>query len=207
MAFTYFFRDLQALEIMVDKTIPFAVGKNSIKIWDAGCASGEEPYTMAILLAEKMDKYAFKKLKIIATDLDISNQFGKIIQNGVYPYDKLKRMPEKYFKKYFSKYDEKDNFQISKEIRDKIVFKKEDLLTLKAPESDFSGIVCKNVLLHQSPAQRIDIIKMFHQSLNNNGMLVMEHTQKIGKESSHLFESMASNAQVYKKRVWWEFKN
>lgn len=200
MAFTYFFRDLQALNIMIDKFLPHTAGRSSIKIWDAGCASGEEPYTMAILLAEKMDKHTFKKLKIFATDLDISNQFAKIIADGVYPYDKLKRMPEEYFKKYFSKYDDKNNYQIADILREKIIFRKENLLTLKATDTNFSGIICKNVLLHQSPAQRIDILKMFHQSLADNGILVMEHTQKIGEESKHLFEAVVSNAQVYKKR-------
>jgi len=199
MAFTYFFRDLQTLDIIVKHLVPFVSGKQKIKIWDAGCASGQEPYTLAILLAEEMNPFALKNVKIYATDLDISNQFGEIIRTGIYPYQELQRIPKDLFEKYFIKYDNEHNFQISKELRHMISFKREDLLTLQPVDNDISLVLCKNVLLHQTPAQRVDIIKMFYNTLSKGGFLAMEHTQKLPDELRNLFEPVVSNAQIYKK--------
>lgn len=199
MAFTYFFRDLQTMEVIVDNLLPAVSGQRNIRIWDAGCASGQEPYTMAILLAEKMNQYAFRNLKITATDIDISNQFEKVILEGIYPFDQLKRIPEKIFKKYFKEI-EKEKYQISLKIRDRIEYRRENLLDLKSPGNGFSLILCKNVLLHQSYDQRIEIIQMFHKALNRGGFMAMEQTQKLPEECSSLFEAAASNAQIFKKK-------
>jgi chemotaxis protein methyltransferase CheR len=199
MAFTYFFRDLQSLKIAVNEMFKDVGGKRNINIWDAGCASGEEPFTVAILLAEKMNPYGFKNVKIYATDIDISNQFGEIIKTGIYPYEKLKRIPANLFSKYFQKYDENENYQIMPIINNRLIFRRENLLTLKPVANDCSLIICKNVLLHQSYQQRIDIVKMFHSALSEKGVLVMEHTQKLPNETNELFTQVVSNAQVFRK--------
>jgi len=198
MAFTYFFRDLQTLDLVVDQLLPTIYGRQSIKIWDAGCASGEEPYTLAMLLAEKMG-FSYKNIKIHATDLDISNQFGKIIKNGVYPYDKLKRIPKNLFGKYFEQSSLSNHYRIKKVVRDRVKFSREDLLSLKPGSNGFSLIVCKNVLLHQNSSERSLIIKMFHKSLIRGGLLAMEHTQKLPYNVRCLFEPVTNNAQVYRK--------
>lgn len=202
MAFTYFFRDLQTLDIAVEKILLSSIKGREVKIWDAGCASGEEPYALAILLAEKMNPEDFKKLKIYATDLDISNQFEKIIKEGIYPYEKLQRMPNEYFVKYFKPTGADKKYQIDKLLREKIIFNKDNLLNLNPPSSDFSLILCKNVLLHQSYEERIEIIKMFHKSLLQKGVLAMEHTQKLPEELKNYFDQAVFNAQVYEKKVF-----
>ena len=101
MAFTYFFRDRQTLDFIVEHLAPFVASRSKIKIWDAGCASGEEPYTFIILLAEKLGKYLFKNVEVHATDIDISNLFEDIIRKGVYPYEKVQRIPPELLEKYF----------------------------------------------------------------------------------------------------------
>ncbi|MEI7596477.1 MAG: CheR family methyltransferase [Bacteroidota bacterium] len=199
MAFTFFFRDLQTLEYVVDELIPRVAGRSKIKIWDAGCASGEEPFTLAILLAEKMGQFSFKNIEIHATDIDISNQFGEIILNGIYPYDILQRIPKPLFEKYFDKIDDK-NYQINYKIRSKIIFKREDLTQLKPSDNDFSLIICKNVLLHLSPAQREEVISMFHKSLMPNGILATEQTQKMPDKLSDKFVPISTHAQIFEKR-------
>ncbi|HPB55993.1 MAG TPA: CheR family methyltransferase, partial [Candidatus Aminicenantes bacterium] len=68
MAFTFFFRDNHTLEQLVKHLLPTVQGRSNIKIWDAGCAMGPEPYTLAILFAEKMGKFAFKNVRIDASD-------------------------------------------------------------------------------------------------------------------------------------------
>ncbi len=200
MAFTYFFRDRQSLDYTIDHMVPFVKGKNMIKVWDAGCASGEEPYTFVILMAEKLGKHAFKNLEVHATDIDISNRFDKLIQDGIYPYERLKRIPPDFFKKYFQKINGSGSYQVVSDLRSRIKYKREDLLSYKATDSGFSLVICKNVLLHQTPEQRIRILEMFYDALLHGGFLVMEHTQKLPEELHEKFEPVISNAKLYRKR-------
>jgi chemotaxis protein methyltransferase CheR len=198
MAFTYFFRDKQTLDFIVEHLVPLVTGRSRIKIWDAGCASGEEPYTFAILLAEKMGKYIFKNVEIHATDIDISNQFGEIINNGIYPYSQLQRIPEYLFLKYFNKIDGKeDSYRISDDLTSKIRYKRESLLSYTPTSTGFSLVICKNVLLHQTYEQRVKILEMFYNSLAEDGLLAMEQTQKLPDELADKFKPLVSNAQLY----------
>ena len=79
MAFTYFFRDLQTLELICEYALPYLKTKSYIKVWDAGCAMGPEPYTLAMLIREKVGNMYYRNVKITATDLDGSNLFEEII--------------------------------------------------------------------------------------------------------------------------------
>jgi chemotaxis protein methyltransferase CheR len=199
MAFTFFFRDIHTLEQVVKKFIPIVEGRRNIKIWDAGCAMGPEPYTFLILLSENLSYWTFKKVQMDASDLDESDTFGKIITEGIYPYDELKRMPEDVFKKYFYKYDENGKYKIDDNIKSRITFHKHDLTTLKPINSGYNLIICKNVLLHLHPDMRIEVYKMFHSVLDTDGLLVTEQTQSLPDEVKNLFESLASDAQLFKK--------
>lgn len=75
MAFTFFFRDAQTLSLAIDHFLPFVQSRQTITIWSAGCAMGQEPYTFAILLRERMGPHLFRNVKIFATDIDIYNQY------------------------------------------------------------------------------------------------------------------------------------
>ncbi len=200
MAFTYFFRDLQTLELICEYALPYLKTKRYIKVWDAGCAMGPEPYTLAMLIREKVGNMYYRNVKITATDLDGSNLFEEIISNAIYPREQVERIPKEIFDKYFVKADKTDHFQIVEEIRKAVVFQKHDLTTLKSVGSDFGIIICKNVLLHFSEQQRIDVIKMFHESLMDGGFFATEQTQKLPDEVKHLFEPVVSNAQLFRKK-------
>lgn len=200
MAFTYFFRDFQTLDLVVDYLVPEVTGRSEIKIWDAGCASGQEPYTFAIMLAEKMNRYALNNVKFYLTDIDLSNLFADIIEKAIYPAEELQRIPKDLFEKYFEKVEDGKYYQVVWNLRKKMIFSRESLLTYKPVTTDVSLIICKNVLLHQQPEQRVEIIKMFHQALLPGGLLAMEQTQKMPHELEGLFEPLVANAQLYKKK-------
>ena len=85
MAFTFFMRDQPTLEHAADHMIPYASGRSRIKIWDAGCALGQETYTIAMIFAEKMNPFGFKNLRIDATDHDSANNFGDVVTAATYP--------------------------------------------------------------------------------------------------------------------------
>lgn len=199
MAFTYFFRDLQTLEVIRDYALPYLSSKQYINIWDAGCAMGQEPYSLSMVLCEKLGYMYFRNVKILATDIDESNLFENIISEGSYPEEQIQRIPKEIFNEYF-KHDNKDGyFKLNEEIRKSVTFKKHDLLSLVPPKKNFGLIICKNVLLHFNEDQRINVIKMYYDSLIEGGYLAMEQTQKLPKEVQHLFKAVVSNAQVFKK--------
>ena len=199
MAFTYFFRDWQTIEDGIKHVIPATSGMSRITVWDAGCASGQEPYTLAIGFAEKMGKYAFRNLSILATDIDGSNLFQEIIAKGEYAYEDLQRIPADIFAKYFQAAETEGRHVVIEEVRRRVAFLKHDLLSLAPPCHSCSLVVCKNVLLHFSPQERCNVIRMFHSILHGGGYLMMEQTQGMPKECQGDFQRVADNAQLYRK--------
>lgn len=198
MAFTYFFRDSQTLEMLAKFLVEYSSGRSHIKIWNPGCASGQEPYTFAIMLAENMGKFAFRNLTFHTTDIDISNQFEEMIKQGIYIYEELQRIPPELFKKYFTNIGG-DKYQVDMNIRSRMQYHRHDLTTLNPIDNNYSLVLCKNVLLHLQHYQRVEVIKMFYNSLAEGGLLTMEQTQKLPDEVSHLFHPIVSNAQIYLK--------
>jgi len=199
MAFTYFFRDKLTLELVIRHVLPTLRTQRYINIWDAGCAHGPEPYSLAIMLRESMSHMLFRNVRIYATDIDTCDQFGRIITEGLYPEDQIKRVPREIKRKYFVKSDSPGCHRLVDEIRARVSFVKHDLLSLEPVRTGFSLIVCKNVLLHFTPQQRVNVIRMFHSALRDGGFLVTEQTQKLPRENEDLFAPMITAGQIFKK--------
>lgn len=199
MAFTYFFRDSQTLDTIVKNVLPTMQGYQYIRIWDAGCAHGPEPYSIAITLRENMSNNMFRNVRIHATDLDTTDQFGRIIKEGVYPADEVQRIPQAIKDKYFTQTDRTGYYKIDDEIRSCITFNKHDLMSLKPIRGEFNLIVCKNVLLHLAPADRVAVIGMFFEALREGGFLAMEHTQEMPNSAKNMFEPITCLGQVFRK--------
>lgn len=200
MAFTFFFRDTPVIDYAVKFLIPEAVGRSRVRIWDAGCAFGPEPYTLAITLAEAMGTFAFKNVYIDATDIDESGQFGNVIANGIYSDEELGRIPAEILDKYFDRTVGKDGFYtIAESIRNRVKYQTHDLLSLAPIGDSYSLIICKNVLLHFQYEERIEVIRMFHRSLATGGLFAMEQTQKMPEEIQPLFQQLVPDAQLFRK--------
>ena len=198
MGLTYFYRDLSTLKLVVDKTIQHYNDSGSINIWDAGCSRGAEPYTLAIILREKLGKTAFGNVKIHATDLDPTGEFESIISNGIYPAEEIQRVPVDIQKKYFE--DQGSTYLICDEIKESITFKRHNLLTLKPIKTGFNLVLCKNVLLHFNASQRRDVLTMFHESLLDKGFFAIEQTQSIPSLLAHLFMKITAQTQIFQKK-------
>lgn len=199
MAFTYFLRDQQTLELAVRRVVPGTTGRCHIRIWDAGCAMGQEAYSLAMLFAENMGYFGFNNLRIHATDLDECSTFGEIIQEGVYREDEIRRMPPDLADKYFQPTERQGFFRVTEKLRSRILYQRHDLRSLKPIGEGFSLIVCKNVLLHFQPEERVEVIRMFHGALAPDGYFATEQTQKLPPPVGHLFEQIAPDAQVFRK--------
>lgn len=198
MAFTFFFRDLDCLDAAVKTLLPQTIGRSKVRIWDAGCAMGHEPYTLAILLAENMGRFAFRNLEIHATDYD--EPLLGVVREGAYHHEELKRIPEAYFTKYFERLpDQKERFRIVPHLRESIKPCCHDLLSYMPVRDSFSLVVCKNVLLHFHEMQRVEVIRMFHRALEPGGLLVTERTQKMPLEAARLFEQVCPETPLYRR--------
>ena len=201
MAFTYFFRDRHPLERAIDYLLPSIISSSNVRIWSAGSAMGPEPYTIAILLRERLGHHQFRNIKILATDIDISNNFGKTITAGRYHTSDLQRLPPNMYERYFSPCPEDPEYStISSELRSAVEFHRHDLLTYLPVATGVKLIVCKNVLLHFTEEERVRVLTMFYHALSDDGVLLHEHTQKMPAELEGMFEQVFTDAQIFRKK-------
>lgn len=200
MAFTFFFRDMSILDLIAQHVVPAVSGFTRVRMWDAGCAMGPEPYSLAIVIAERMGHFMFRNVRIDATDIDEQDQFGKTIIAGVYPEEPLKRIPPELFTKYFEPApDHPGHFRVVEVIRERVHFQKHDLLSMQPIGATYHLIMCKNVLLHFQPQERVAVIRMFHASLAPGGFFATEQTQKLPDEVAGLFSQVSPEGQLFKK--------
>lgn len=199
MAFTFFFRDQQVLERVVEHLLPSLAGRSRPRIWDAGSAMGQEPYTLAIMLAERMGRFAYNNLRIDATDVEQTGQFARIIEQGVYPRQELERLPAGILEKYFEPDGEAERFRLIETVRKRVVFQRHDLLSLQEIGQGYALVLCKNVLLHFQPSERIAVLKMFHRALAPGGLFACEQTQEMPAELAPFFERVTPDAPLFRK--------
>lgn len=198
MAFTFFLRDTHTLDLLAQYVLPDLKRNQFIRVWDAGCAMGPEPYFIAMIFRENMEPFLFRNVLIYATDVDESNS-GAGIARGVYPEAELGQIPRDLFNKYFAPNGAPGHFQVSEELRRAVHFQRHDLLSLQPVREDFGLVVCKNVLLHLAPTQRADVVRMFHRALAKAGYFLMEQTQKLPSGMERLFRRVTEAAQLYQK--------
>jgi chemotaxis protein methyltransferase CheR len=199
MAFTFFFRDQQVLERVVEHLLPSLAGRSHPRIWDAGAAMGQEPYTLSILLADKMNHFAFRNLRIDATDVESTGQFAQVIEAGLYPREELSRLPEGVLDRYFEPNGKPGYFRVIDSIRRPVAFQRHDLLSFREIGHGYSLVVCKNVLLHFQPPERIEVLRMFHRALAPGGLFATEQTQEMPREVAALFHRVVADGPVFRK--------
>jgi chemotaxis protein methyltransferase CheR len=199
LAFTFFFRDQQVLERVAEHLVPTLVGRSHPRIWDAGVAMGQEPYTLSIMLAERMSHFGFDNLRIDASDVESTGQFAQIIEAGVYPRGELTRLPEGILDRYFEPDGNPGQFRVIEKLRRRIAFQRHDLLSLREIGHGYSLVLCKNVLLHFQPPERIEVLKMFHRALAPGGFFASEQTQEMPPELAQLFQRVIPDGQLFRK--------
>ena len=177
---TSFFRDAEAFKLIGDKVLQdIFLNKSeeeSLRIWVAGCATGEEAYSLAILLMEYIRKIGLKTdFKIFATDIDITSL--KVAGAGVYPFNVVSDIPKDLIEKYFTKVGE--NFKISKKIRQKIVFSYHNILK-DPPFVRLDLITCRNLLIYLNNSSQRKILLNFQFALKTNGYLFLGGSESLG---------------------------
>lgn len=198
---TYFFRDFPQLRNFAENVLQHVVRekqKNNdykIKIWSAACSTGEEPYTLAIILQEMLDEPEKWDLRIIASD--INTDVLQVAKNGLYDYRSVKDVPPEYLKKYFTLKDEK--YLINASLRQSIDFRKINLMDSEAI-SKITGcdfIFCRNCLIYFDDHSRKKVLDDFYDSLNPGGFLFLGHSESVRRISSVYKPQRIGDSIVY----------
>ncbi len=177
---TGFFRDPQsftALKSVLKNILKSKKNRETVRIWIPGCASGEEAYTIAILLSEAQEENKiFLPIQIFATDID-SEALGRA-RKGLYSETALTMVDKKLLNRYFSRIDH--SFRVNKSIREMVVFSRQDLVK-DPPFSHLDLISCRNVLIYFSSTLQQKILPMFHYVLQPSGYLFLGKSESVGQ--------------------------
>src|SRR6185436_9147783 len=195
---TAFFRDLPAWEYLSETIIPRIASSKAadepIRVWSAGCASGEEVYSIAMLFAEVLGKEDFRKrLKIYATDVD--EEALTSARQAAYTTQQMGPVPENYREKYFD--GAKDRYTFKPELRRSIIFGRHDLVQ-DAPMSRLDLLVCRNTLMYFNTETQNRILGRFNYALNVNGFLLLGKSEMLLARSA-LFAPVDLKQRVFAK--------
>jgi chemotaxis protein methyltransferase CheR len=179
-----FFRNKAQWDVLKEKIIPMLLLNNKhLKIWSAGCSTGEEPYTLAMILREHFPE---GNHSILATDFD-TRVLNKAT-SGIYSQKEASGIPEPYLKKYFIF---KNNiYQVDSSLTKLISFKKHNLLK-DTFESNFDLILCRNVVIYFTDETKNQLYRKFFNSLISKGVLFTGSTEQIIQAREIGFKSVA----------------
>lgn len=186
---TYFFREFEQLAVFAEHCLPeicekkIRLGVRRLRIWSAGCASGEEAYTLAIILREMIEEPADWLLEVLATDID-TNVLARAA-HGVYDRRAVKDVPPEYLGKWFVE-TARGKFRVHPELKKICRFERlnfKDSLAMGAV-TNIDFIFCRNVLIYFDDKGRQDVVGCFHRSLNPGGYIFLGHSESISRISS-----------------------
>jgi len=195
---TFFFRDIPQLKALKNHIIPELIknGKKSINILSAGCSSGEEAHTIAIIMREN-----FPQISFTVTGIDISDLVIAKAKRGEYSEYAVRFIPKNYFKKYFTKL-ENGNFKYKDELKKGIDFKKVNLMefdkaNLRKP---FDVIFCRYVLIYFDKESKKGVVKDFYNNTAKNGYFIMGNSESLFSVSDDYKMLHFPSAIIYKRR-------
>lgn len=199
---TYFFREGFQLKALTDEILPELKaakerkGEKSLRIWSAGCSTGEEPYTIAMLLKE-MDCFQGWRVEIIGTD--ISNRVLQQSRKAVYGKSSFRTTEERYVKRYFNQ--EEDGLRINDEVRELVTISHLNLFDQNrlALLGKMDVIFCRNVIIYFDQTAKKKIIESFYRMLQDGGYLLLGHSESLMNLSTVFALKHLKNDMVYQK--------
>lgn len=196
---TEFFRDVEAYALLRTSVLPDLIEagrarSKTLRIWSVGCATGEEPYSIAMLVAELLgEELADWSVKIFATD--VSERAIDFARKGIYPANVIENVPWEYRTKHFSQTD--DGFRISKGLRQLVIFGQQDL-SRAAPFPRIDLVTCRNVMIYFKPELQQDVLDLFAYSLQaHHGFLFLGKAETV-RPSKARYELLNKKWKVYR---------
>jgi two-component system CheB/CheR fusion protein len=198
---TNFFRDSAPWQALSEKVIPALFeGKepgDSIRVWSLGCATGEEAYSLAILLMEEKDKRHLPyEIQVFASDLD-ENALGRG-REGLYPTAIEADVSPERLERFFNQHG--NHYQVKRELRDMVLFTNHSVLR-DPPFSRIDLIACRNVLIYLQRPVQDNVFDIFHYSLNQNGYLFLGNSES-AESVDGLFEVVDKANHIYQAKTW-----
>ena len=195
---TSFFRDPEVFELLATKTIPDIVrdhpADEPIRIWIAGCSTGQETYSLAMLFREQIDEAKRDlKLQVFASDLDADAV--AIAREGFYPDSIQDEVSAARLSKFFTK--EELGYRVLSDLRALVVFTIQDVLG-DPPFSRMDMISCRNLLIYLSPEAQERVIGLFHFALRPGGLLLLGSAETVGNLADR-FKSVAKDERLYRR--------
>jgi two-component system CheB/CheR fusion protein len=193
---TSFFRDTAAFEAIKHEVLPkLLAGKAAddvLRIWVAGCATGEEAYSLAIVLREYLDEHHQQyKIQLFATDLD--DEAIATARTGIYPPNIVQDVHPERLQRFFIKEDV--GYRIKKFIREMVVFAVQNVIK-DPPFTHLDMVSCRNLLIYLEPPLQSRLISAFHFALNGGGVLFLSPSESIGTQVE-LFKPLSRKWKLY----------
>jgi two-component system CheB/CheR fusion protein len=198
---TSFFRDVAAFGALAENIVPELVRNHAherpLRIWIAGCSTGEETYSLAMLFLEAISAAPKGKgdikLQVFASDID--EDAVTFARNGLYPETIVAEVSLARLARFFTK--ENDGYRVARQLREAVVFTVQDLLT-DAPFSRLDLVSCRNLLIYLRPEVQAKVLSLFHFALADSGILFLGTSETVG-ELSHRFEPLFKKQRIFRR--------
>ena len=200
---TYMFREYEQLEAFANCCLPEVLsakqarGEQRLRIWSAGCSSGEEAYTLAMILQEVFPQSQYWDCEIVATDID-ENMLGQAMR-ARYWWRSIRDVPAEYLDKYLIK--DGDSYLIREKTAALVRFEHlnlHDRMAMRAMRN-FDFVFCRNVLIYFDDRSRKTVVDHFYNSLNRGGYIFLGHSESVGRISSAFKLKRLESHLVYAK--------
>lgn len=201
---TSFFRDRDTFQVLSQKVVPSLLkyaqeNQTELRLWSAGCCTGEEAYSLAIIFLEADALVAQKTgLRIWATD--VNESVIQSSQKGIYPQDRLQNLPSHLLQKYFQKHSK--GYQIQSFVRKLVIFRQENLIGSQG--AGFEGlnlIMCRNLLIYLKRQEQMRLLYNLEKALRCGGYLVLGKAEFLPEEFRLSFEPVSVSERIYQKSL------
>ena len=195
---TSFFRNPQAWQVLADQVIPAIVARrgehDALRVWVPACASGEEAYSVAMLLIEQLQRDRKRcQLQVFASDVDTDAL--EVARAGLYPESISTDVTPERLKRFFSK--EEHSYRVNKDLRECVIVAQQNVLT-DPPFSKLDLVSCRNLLIYLEPAVQHRLIALLHFGLRQGGYLFLGSAETIGTLND-LFEPVSKKWRIYRR--------
>ena len=185
---TFFLREKEHFDFFQETVLPWVdktLGSKDLRVWSAGCSSGQEPYTLSIITRDYLGANAAGwDATLLASD--ISNKVLNIAKQGVYSADELSKIPPEWIRKYFTRVDE-TSYAVNEQLRKSVAFRELNLLHPFQFKKPMHAIFCRNVMIYFDVPTKNDIIEKFYNVMMPGGYFFIGHSESLSS-CTHKFK-------------------